>query len=48
MVSKVDTVRFSVAIECVNCDTVTGPVWPRVWVEVQFYSSMTAALEVGE
>jgi hypothetical protein len=27
---------------------VTGPVWPRVSVEVQLYSSMTAALERGE
>jgi len=27
---------------------VTGPVWPRGWVEVQLYSSMTAALEGGE
>jgi len=26
-------------------DPVTGPVWPRGWVEVQLYSSMTAALE---
>ena len=25
-----------------------GPVWPRVWVEVYLYSSMTAALEGGE
>ena len=29
-------------------DPVTGPVWPRGWVEVQLYSSMTAALEGGE
>ena len=27
---------------------VTGPVWPRGWVEVWLYSSMTAALEGGE
>jgi len=27
---------------------VTGPVWPRGWVEVQLYSSMTAAIEGGE
>jgi hypothetical protein len=27
---------------------ITGPLWPRGWVEVQLYSSMTAALEVGE
>jgi len=27
---------------------VTGPVWPRGWVEVYLYSSMTAALEGGE
>jgi hypothetical protein len=27
---------------------VTGPVWPTGWVEVQLYSSMTAALEEGE
>ena len=27
---------------------VTGPVWPRGWVEVELYSSMTAALERGE
>ena len=26
-------------------DPVTGPVWPRGWVEVWLYSSMTAALE---
>ena len=25
-----------------------GPVWPRRWVKVQLYSSMTAALEGGE
>ena len=29
-------------------DPDTGPVWPRGWVEVQHYSSMTAALEGGE
>jgi len=29
-------------------DPVTGPVWPRGWVELQLYSSMTAALEGGE
>jgi len=29
-------------------DPVTGPVWPRGWVEVQLYSSITAALEGGE
>ena len=30
-------------------DPVTGPVWPREWVEVYvIYSSMTAALEGGE
>ena len=29
-------------------DPVTGPVWPRGWVEVQLYCSMTAALEGGE
>jgi len=29
-------------------DPVTGPVWPRGWVEVLLYSSMTAALEGGE
>jgi hypothetical protein len=29
-------------------DPVTGLLWPRVWVEVQLYSSMTAALEAGE
>jgi hypothetical protein len=28
-------------------DTVTGLVWPRGWVEVYLYSSMTAALEGG-
>jgi len=27
---------------------VTGPVWPRGWVEVKLYSSATAALEGGE
>jgi len=27
---------------------VTGPLWPRGWVEVKLYSSMTAALEGGE
>ena len=27
---------------------VTGPLWPRVWVEVYLYSSMTVALEGGE
>jgi len=27
---------------------VTGPVWPRGWVEVQLYSSTTTALEGGE
>jgi len=26
----------------------TGPVWPRGWVEAQLYFSMTAALEGGE
>jgi len=29
-------------------DPITGPVWPRGWVEVQLYCSMTAALEGGE
>jgi hypothetical protein len=29
-------------------DPVTGPVWPREWVEVYIYSSMTAALEGSE
>ena len=29
-------------------DPVTGPVWPRGWVEVQLYSSMTTAPEGGE
>ena len=29
-------------------DPVTGPVWPRGWVEVQLYSSITAALEGSE
>ena len=29
-------------------DPVIGPVWPRGWVEVQLYSSMTVALEGGE
>jgi len=29
-------------------DPVTGPVWPRGWVEVWLYSSVTAALEGGE
>jgi len=29
-------------------DPVTGPVWPRGWVDVQLYSSMTAALEGGK
>ena len=32
----------------VKSDPVAGPVWPRVWVEVYLYSSMTAALEGGE
>jgi hypothetical protein len=32
----------------VKCDPVTGPVWPRGWVEVYLYSSMTTALEGGE
>jgi hypothetical protein len=27
---------------------VTGPIWPRGWVEVYLYSSMTSALEGGE
>ena len=27
---------------------ISGPLWPRSLVEVQPYSSMTAALEVGE
>jgi hypothetical protein len=27
---------------------VTGSVWPRGWVQVQLYSSMTTALEGGE
>ena len=27
---------------------VTGPVWPRRWVEVKLYSFMTVALEGGE
>jgi len=31
-----------------SSDPVTVPVWPRGWVEVQLYSSMTAALEWGE
>jgi hypothetical protein len=26
---------------------VTGPVWPRGWVEVELYSSITTALEGG-
>ena len=29
-------------------DPVTDPEWPRGWVEVKLYSSMTAALEGGE
>jgi hypothetical protein len=29
-------------------DPVTDPVWPRGWVQVKLYSSMTAALERGE
>ena len=29
-------------------DPVIGSVWPRGWVEVKLYSSMTAALEGGE
>jgi len=29
-------------------DPVSGPVWPRGWVELHLYSSMTAALEGGE
>ena len=29
-------------------DPVTGPVWPRGWVEVYLYSFMTAALEGDE
>ena len=29
-------------------DRITGPVWPRAWVEVYLYSSMTAAVEGGE
>ena len=29
-------------------DPVTGPVWPRGWVDVQLYSSMTAAPKGGE
>ena len=29
-------------------DPVTGPVWPRGWVEVYLYSSMTVALQGGE
>ena len=36
-----------ICIKRVN-DPVTGPVWPRGWVEVQLYSSMTAALGGGE
>ena len=28
--------------------SVTGTVWPRGWVQVYLYSSMTAALEGGE
>ena len=32
----------------IMCDPVTGPVWPRGWVEVKLYCSMTAALEGGE
>ena len=31
-----------------RCDPITGPVWPRGWVEVYYYSSMTAAPEGGE
>ena len=30
------------------CDPITGPVWPRGWVELWLYSSMTSALEGGE
>jgi len=29
-------------------DPVTDTVWPREWVDVYLYSSMTAALEEGE
>ena len=29
-------------------DPVTDTVWPREWLEVYLYSSMTAALEGGE
>ena len=32
----------------IKSDPVTGPVWPRGWVQVQLYSSMTAELEGGE
>jgi len=36
-----------VTIGC-KSDPITGPVWPRGWVEVQFYSSTTTALEGDE
>jgi len=29
-------------------DPITGPVWPRGWVQVQLYSYMTVALAGGE
>ena len=32
---------------CVS-DPFTGPMWPRGWVDVLLYSSMTSALEGGE
>ena len=43
-----DDDRDSNRINFKKSDPVTGPVWPRGWVEVQLFSSMTAALEGGE
>ena len=40
--------RLNEDYRSLKSDPVTGPEWPRGWVEVQLYSSMTAALEVGE
>jgi len=37
-----------ILIALVESVPVTGPMWPRGWVEVQLYSSITAALEGGE
>ena len=40
--------RVPTATSIVKSFPVTGPVWPRGWVEVYLFSNMTAALQRGE